>query len=205
MKVSGELHDSRLRHALRGGGERNQATSPPDNAFPGTPVRRGERGAACKRCARGAQCMCLGVFGGSLCAVSAWIPDYGPRVRAGVTEWRVCLSRGTPTVCAWPRRATELPAIPGTLLPSFLSEGARGPPSRCITPFPSPQETPTRCRACMARGPGSRPLSPPPAGLVKECEEDQFRCQNERCIPSVWRCDEDDDCTDNSDEDDCRE
>ncbi|XP_016066359.1 PREDICTED: low-density lipoprotein receptor-related protein 8 [Miniopterus natalensis] len=40
-------------------------------------------------------------------------------------------------------------------------------------------------------------------GLVKECEEDQFRCQNERCIPSVWRCDEDDDCTDNSDEDDC--
>ncbi|KAM8792189.1 low-density lipoprotein receptor-related protein 8 isoform 10-T10 [Rhynchonycteris naso] len=40
-------------------------------------------------------------------------------------------------------------------------------------------------------------------GLVKVCEEDQFRCQNERCIPSVWRCDEDDDCSDNSDEDDC--
>ncbi|XP_053776747.1 low-density lipoprotein receptor-related protein 8 isoform X11 [Desmodus rotundus] len=40
-------------------------------------------------------------------------------------------------------------------------------------------------------------------GLVKECEENQFRCQNERCIPSVWRCDEDDDCLDNSDEDDC--
>ncbi|XP_058573313.1 low-density lipoprotein receptor-related protein 8 isoform X7 [Neofelis nebulosa] len=40
-------------------------------------------------------------------------------------------------------------------------------------------------------------------GLVKECEEDQFRCRNERCIPSVWRCDEDDDCSDNSDEDDC--
>ncbi|XP_040087050.1 low-density lipoprotein receptor-related protein 8 isoform X8 [Oryx dammah] len=40
-------------------------------------------------------------------------------------------------------------------------------------------------------------------GLVKECEENQFRCQNERCIPSVWRCDEDDDCSDNSDEDDC--
>uniref|UniRef100_A0A452VBG2 LDL receptor related protein 8 n=1 Tax=Ursus maritimus TaxID=29073 RepID=A0A452VBG2_URSMA len=38
---------------------------------------------------------------------------------------------------------------------------------------------------------------------VKECEEDQFRCRNERCIPSVWRCDEDDDCSDNSDEDDC--
>ncbi|XP_023405343.1 low-density lipoprotein receptor-related protein 8 isoform X8 [Loxodonta africana] len=46
----------------------------------------------------------------------------------------------------------------------------------------------------------------PPRGgqeLVKECEENQFRCRNERCIPSVWRCDEDDDCSDNSDEDDC--
>ncbi|XP_012494808.1 PREDICTED: low-density lipoprotein receptor-related protein 8 isoform X4 [Propithecus coquereli] len=40
-------------------------------------------------------------------------------------------------------------------------------------------------------------------GPVKECGEDQFRCRNERCIPSVWRCDEDDDCSDNSDEDDC--
>nr|XP_042104205.1 low-density lipoprotein receptor-related protein 8 isoform X13 [Ovis aries] len=40
-------------------------------------------------------------------------------------------------------------------------------------------------------------------GSVKECEENQFRCRNERCIPSVWRCDEDDDCSDNSDEDDC--
>ncbi|XP_053432490.1 low-density lipoprotein receptor-related protein 8 isoform X10 [Nycticebus coucang] len=40
-------------------------------------------------------------------------------------------------------------------------------------------------------------------GPVKECEEEQFRCRNERCIPSVWRCDEDDDCSDNSDEDDC--
>nr|XP_014339074.1 PREDICTED: low-density lipoprotein receptor-related protein 8 [Bos mutus] len=38
---------------------------------------------------------------------------------------------------------------------------------------------------------------------VKECDENQFRCRNERCIPSVWRCDEDDDCSDNSDEDDC--
>uniref|UniRef100_A0A2K5EKD9 Low-density lipoprotein receptor-related protein 8 n=1 Tax=Aotus nancymaae TaxID=37293 RepID=A0A2K5EKD9_AOTNA len=40
-------------------------------------------------------------------------------------------------------------------------------------------------------------------GPAKECEEDQFRCRNERCIPSVWRCDEDDDCSDHSDEDDC--
>ncbi|XP_074236950.1 low-density lipoprotein receptor-related protein 8 isoform X10 [Saimiri boliviensis] len=40
-------------------------------------------------------------------------------------------------------------------------------------------------------------------GPAKECEENQFRCRNERCIPSVWRCDEDDDCSDHSDEDDC--
>lgn len=43
------------------------------------------------------------------------------------------------------------------------------------------------------------------AGSGKECEENQFQCRNERCIPSIWKCDEDDDCLDNSDEADCRE
>ncbi|XP_060087823.1 low-density lipoprotein receptor-related protein 8 isoform X2 [Heteronotia binoei] len=40
-------------------------------------------------------------------------------------------------------------------------------------------------------------------GSAKECEDDQFQCRNERCIPSIWKCDEDDDCSDNSDEADC--
>ncbi|XP_053325450.1 low-density lipoprotein receptor-related protein 8 isoform X2 [Spea bombifrons] len=36
-----------------------------------------------------------------------------------------------------------------------------------------------------------------------DCEENQFQCKNLRCIPSLWRCDEDDDCSDNSDEEGC--
>lgn len=40
---------------------------------------------------------------------------------------------------------------------------------------------------------------------MKECDKDQFQCRNERCIPAVWACDEDNDCSDNSDEADCRE
>ncbi|XP_073449621.1 low-density lipoprotein receptor-related protein 8 isoform X1 [Aquarana catesbeiana] len=36
-----------------------------------------------------------------------------------------------------------------------------------------------------------------------DCEENQFQCTNQRCIPSLWRCDEDDDCSDNSDEEGC--
>ncbi|XP_076438284.1 sortilin-related receptor-like [Babylonia areolata] len=36
------------------------------------------------------------------------------------------------------------------------------------------------------------------------CASDQFHCQNDnRCIPSQWRCDHDDDCRDMSDETDC--
>ncbi|XP_014454208.1 low-density lipoprotein receptor-related protein 8 isoform X3 [Alligator mississippiensis] len=41
------------------------------------------------------------------------------------------------------------------------------------------------------------------AGAAKECDVNQFQCRNERCIPAVWKCDEDDDCSDNSDEADC--
>uniref|UniRef100_A0A8C5QEH6 Low-density lipoprotein receptor-related protein 8 n=1 Tax=Leptobrachium leishanense TaxID=445787 RepID=A0A8C5QEH6_9ANUR len=36
-----------------------------------------------------------------------------------------------------------------------------------------------------------------------QCEENQFLCRNMRCIPQVWRCDEEEDCYGNSDEDSC--
>ncbi|KAL0966817.1 hypothetical protein UPYG_G00300510 [Umbra pygmaea] len=36
-----------------------------------------------------------------------------------------------------------------------------------------------------------------------ECEDGQFQCNNKRCIPTIWRCDDDDDCSDNSDEEHC--
>ncbi|XP_022533538.1 low-density lipoprotein receptor-related protein 8 isoform X3 [Astyanax mexicanus] len=40
-------------------------------------------------------------------------------------------------------------------------------------------------------------------GTEAECEDGQFQCKNQRCIMSIWRCDDDDDCSDNSDEEDC--
>ncbi|KAL4660098.1 low-density lipoprotein receptor-related protein 8-like isoform X2 [Arapaima gigas] len=40
-------------------------------------------------------------------------------------------------------------------------------------------------------------------GITSECETGQFQCNNKRCIPTIWRCDDDDDCSDNSDEENC--
>ncbi|XP_053549423.1 low-density lipoprotein receptor-related protein 8 isoform X2 [Bombina bombina] len=44
-----------------------------------------------------------------------------------------------------------------------------------------------------------RGLAPPSSG----CGENEFQCKNLRCISNLWKCDEDDDCSDNSDEEDC--
>ncbi|KAI4883346.1 hypothetical protein NFI96_011192, partial [Prochilodus magdalenae] len=41
------------------------------------------------------------------------------------------------------------------------------------------------------------------AGTKTDCETGQFQCKNGRCIPTPWRCDDDDDCSDNSDEENC--
>uniref|UniRef100_A0A3B5QE31 Low density lipoprotein receptor-related protein 8, apolipoprotein e receptor n=1 Tax=Xiphophorus maculatus TaxID=8083 RepID=A0A3B5QE31_XIPMA len=36
-----------------------------------------------------------------------------------------------------------------------------------------------------------------------ECEIGQFQCKSGVCIPSLWRCDDDNDCSDSSDEENC--
>ena len=39
----------------------------------------------------------------------------------------------------------------------------------------------------------------------RSCADDQFECENGRCVPLDYKCDGDNDCNDNSDEpDSCR-
>uniref|UniRef100_A0A8P0TC08 LDL receptor related protein 8 n=1 Tax=Canis lupus familiaris TaxID=9615 RepID=A0A8P0TC08_CANLF len=156
---------------------------PADNAFPATPARRREGLRAGLRPRRGR---------GLLWAV-------GGGARGSVLGGGLWPSRVTPIACAWPCSATEQPATP---LP-FRAPAPRVPEAAAgvgsvIGPHRGPSPPPgLRCPRTLL----TPPL--PGAGPAKVCEEDQFRCRNERCIPSVWRCDEDDDCSDNSDEDDC--
>lgn len=35
------------------------------------------------------------------------------------------------------------------------------------------------------------------------CDSDQFRCNDDRCVPKLWQCDGDVDCDDHSDESNC--
>ena len=37
----------------------------------------------------------------------------------------------------------------------------------------------------------------------KECTDEEFTCQNSKCIKKTYRCDKEDDCGDNSDEFNC--
>lgn len=38
----------------------------------------------------------------------------------------------------------------------------------------------------------------------KECEPNEKKCRNGKCIQKIWFCDGENDCGDNSDEDQCR-
>ncbi|TWW58222.1 Low-density lipoprotein receptor-related protein 8 [Takifugu flavidus] len=102
---------------------------------------------------------------------------------------------------------TELLCAEGKTL--FRGGGLASPPRRGNRGLPTVCPDAPRWVAFYAR------LTPGPRGsgrqgiergthTVSECETGQFQCKNGRCIPTLWRCDDDDDCSDNSDEENCR-
>lgn len=76
---------------------------------------------------------------------------------------------------------------------TYRCEGNSTVPPRCI---PAKQ----RCNKHVDCPGAEDELNCPPV----TCPPNQFKCQNDKCIPAVWVCDKDNDCTDNSDEEqDC--
>lgn len=123
-----------------------------------------------------------------------------PRPQPGARSTTAALPgahKAAPCTAVLPRGASPPARAYPRPLPS--AGGSRRPPRR-LRDRPRPRDSP---------GGGARPADPGAApclaGAVKECDKDQFQCRNERCIPAVWACDEDNDCSDNSDEADCRE
>lgn len=122
-----------LTRALSSGGERSQ-TLPLHNAFPGTPARCRERGAACERgiCRRRPVRVeeCLR---GSLTA--------GRECRR-VSEWGLCLCRVTSTVClALCHDAARHPRNPPALLQDRGSQRPPGSLASASSPFLNPSRT----------------------------------------------------------------
>lgn len=52
----------------------------------------------------------------------------------------------------------------------------------------------------LGRVPPVACIHSPPWGAVRTCPLDEFQCNNTLCKPLAWKCDGEDDCGDNSDE-----
>ena len=83
----------------------------------------------------------------------------------------------------WQRGDSQLPGSLGHVGAALLHQASCWASGRWLAPRPGLQQ-PDR----------SVPAAP------RECEEDEFPCQNGYCIRSLRHCDGDNDCGDNSDE-----
>ncbi|KAJ9597637.1 hypothetical protein L9F63_011506, partial [Diploptera punctata] len=69
---------------------------------------------------------------------------------------------------------------------------------------PDSMEENKETKKCMC--PGNQPANlngTCPRGENSTCAKEQFTCGNKLCVPKLWRCDGDNDCGDNSDEEGC--